>query len=220
MSELEQALVALGHELELPPTPDVAAAVRARIARRARRRRGALALALALLLAAAVALAVPAARSAILRFFHIRGAQVSLVERLPKMTIRRSIPGEPATLARAPFRVLLPDGEKPDAVRLADGSVWLRYGPSNHPRLVVVEITTGGPWFIKKVAADGSTVRHTSVAGQPAIWISGAPHALVLPIGGARLAGNTMLWQHGPLTLRLEADVDLTHARAIAASFR
>ncbi len=99
----------------------------------------------------------------------------------------------------------------------ASGSATAR---ATIPRLVVVEITTGGPWFIKKVAVNGSSVRYTSVAGQPAIWISGAPHALVLPIGGSRLAGNTLLWQHGPLTLRLEADLDLTHARAIAAGFR
>ncbi|HEY6055886.1 MAG TPA: hypothetical protein VIU86_18290, partial [Gaiellaceae bacterium] len=79
MSELEQALVALGRELALPPAPDLAAAVGGRLERR-RRLRPWLVVALALLAALAVAFAVPQARSAILRFFHIRGAQVTLVD--------------------------------------------------------------------------------------------------------------------------------------------
>ena len=40
MTELELALVALGHELDVPPTPDLAPHVRARIERRSGRRRG------------------------------------------------------------------------------------------------------------------------------------------------------------------------------------
>ena len=219
MNDLERALVALGHELDLPPAPDLAAAVRPRLRRRSRRRL-ALAAALALLAAAAVALAVPGARSAILRFFHLRGASVTIVDRLPEVPLRSTLPGEPSSVAAAPFRVLLPEGERPDEVRLDAGSVWLRYGPASHPRLVVAETRTGGPWFVKKAAATGTTVRYASVGRDPALWIEGAPHQLALPAGETRLAGNTLVWQHGPLTLRVEADVDLARARALATSFR
>src|SRR2546426_9394472 len=70
MTELERALVALGRELDLPPEPDLRSRVRERIERRPRYRR-VLVPALALLVALGIALAVPEARSAILRFFHI-----------------------------------------------------------------------------------------------------------------------------------------------------
>jgi hypothetical protein len=35
-----------------------------------------------------------------------------------------------------------------------------------------------------------------------------------------RLARNTLLWEHGPLTLRLEGDLSLAEALRIARSFR
>ena len=64
MTELEQALVALGHELEYPVTPNLRRAVRERIERRARTRRW-LVLALAVaVVGVGIAMAVPDARSA------------------------------------------------------------------------------------------------------------------------------------------------------------
>ena len=35
-----------------------------------------------------------------------------------------------------------------------------------------------------------------------------------------RLARNTLLWEHGPLTLRLEGDLTLPEALEFARSFR
>src|SRR5437763_13570764 len=71
MAELEQALVALGRELDAPATPDLRGAVRARIERRARTRR-LLVLALAVVVVGiGIAMAVPDARSSILRCFNI-----------------------------------------------------------------------------------------------------------------------------------------------------
>lgn len=214
MTELERALVALGRGLELPPAPDLAAGVAARLERR-RTLRPWLVAALALLAALAVAFAVPQARSAILRFFHIRGAQVSIVDRLPAVSTAVQL-GEPTTLERVPFHVLLPDGRTPDAVFTAPDGVWLRYGD----RLLVAEIRTGSPWFVKKVAVNGTTVRYLAVGGSPGIWIEGAPHGLFLPGGGVKLARNTLLWQRGELTLRLEGAFDRKQAVRIALSFR
>lgn len=214
MTELERALVALGRELELPSAPQLGAAVRARIERR-RRRRPWLVLALALLAAAAVALAVPQARSAILRFFHIRGAQVSIVDRLPPISTRVRL-GRPARLADVPYHVLLPEGRNPDAVFVSLDTIWLRYSG----RLLVAEVRTGGPAILKKVGAQGTIVRYVSVGGSPGIWIEGTPHALFLPGGTVKLARNTLLWQRGELTLRLEGAFDRKEAVRIALTFR
>src|SRR5437879_12674088 len=83
MTELEQALVALGREVEFPPGPDLVRGVRARIDRRARTRRW-LVLALAVLaVGIGVAMAVPDARSAILRFFHVGSVKVERVDTPP-----------------------------------------------------------------------------------------------------------------------------------------
>src|SRR5437870_13565883 len=83
MTELEQALVALGREVEFPPAPDLSAAVRARIDRRARTRRW-LVLAFAVVVVGiGIAMAVPDARSAILRFFHIGSVKVDRVDTPP-----------------------------------------------------------------------------------------------------------------------------------------
>src|SRR6266496_4044135 len=84
MTELERALLALGGELDFPPEPDLLPAVRARLARRRFGFRPALAFAVAVLLVAfGIAMAVPDARSAILRFFHIGSVTVERVETLP-----------------------------------------------------------------------------------------------------------------------------------------
>src|SRR5919201_337448 len=76
--ELEHELSAL--ELAWPPTPEF----RLALARRVRGRRRPLLVAVALALdALAAALAVPQSRGAILRFFHLGGETVQIVERLP-----------------------------------------------------------------------------------------------------------------------------------------
>src|SRR5437899_11608372 len=83
MTELERALVALGRELDIPPEPDLRSRIAERIERRRPRHRRAAVLALALLSALGIALAVPPARSAILRFFHIGAVTIERVEPLP-----------------------------------------------------------------------------------------------------------------------------------------
>src|ERR671936_1816353 len=120
MSDLEQALVALGRQLDFPPEPDLAAAVRARIARRrfALGRREGLALAFAVLLVAVgIAMAVPQARSAILRFFHVGAATVERVETLPPAQERPLVAGLGPARSRAAaeriagFPMVLPEFE-------------------------------------------------------------------------------------------------------------
>src|SRR6188508_1463835 len=94
MTELERALVALGQELELPPQPDLAAGIRARLERRRPFGWRAVAFAAALVaLAFGIAMAVPPARSAILRFFHIGAATVQRVDTLPAARQRPLVAG-------------------------------------------------------------------------------------------------------------------------------
>src|SRR5207249_3599125 len=86
---LERDLRALAAELEWPDTPALAPLELGR-----RRNLRPLVLALAVLvLALAVAFAVPPARSAILRFLHLRGVSVERVETLPPAEERPLVAG-------------------------------------------------------------------------------------------------------------------------------
>jgi len=118
MTHLELELRDLGAHLEIPPAPPLTGAVRTRLTHRRHRL---LVLALATVVAAlAVALAVPGSRASLLRFLHLRGAAVTLVDRLPRVTPRRSL-GTPIPLGQAPFRLLLPNGRRPERVYAGDG---------------------------------------------------------------------------------------------------
>ncbi len=104
MTELERALVALGNELEFPPTPDVAGAVRARLAPRRRWLRPAALVFAVVVVGVGIAMAVPPARSAILRFFHIGAATVE------RPVLRRRQRLDP--LDRAPVALARHDGRE------------------------------------------------------------------------------------------------------------
>lgn len=214
MTELELELRDLAAHLDVPATPPLAGTVLARVTRRRRRRR-VLVLAVACGIGAlAVALAVPASRASLLRFFHLRGAEVTLVERLPPLTTRRPL-GVPIPLHGAPFRLLLPSGRSPQKVYAGDEGYWLRY-----PGLLLFEFESGGGAEVLKKATLGKTdVEYVRVGGHPGIWI-GAHHALYLPGGPPVAAGRVLIWQDGPVTLRLEAAVGRDRAIAIAHSVR
>jgi hypothetical protein len=82
------------------------------------------------------------------------------------------------------------------------------------------------PLFLKKVAVAGM-VEEVTVGGEPGYWFSGEPHFFTYQDArGAvreertRLAGNTLIWQRGDLTLRLEGEITKQEALAIAESMR
>lgn len=214
MTDLELELRDLAAHLDVPPTPPLFGMVAARLARRGQRRR-VLAFAVAAGVAAlAVAFAVPGSRASLLRFFHVRGAAVSVVDTLPPLTSHRSL-GQPIPLDTASFRLLLPSGRSPETAYAGDGGYWLRY-----PGLVLFEFESGGgSEILKKVTVGRARVEYVQVRGEPGIWI-GARHALYLPGGPPVAAGRTLIWQHGRVTLRLEASVGLERALAIAQSVR
>ena len=214
MTDLELELRDLAAHLDVPPTPALVGPVLARIARRRHRR---LTVALAAGIAAtalAVAFAVPGSRASLLRFFHLRGASVTLVDRLPTLTTRRSI-GRPIALDQAGFRLLLPSGRRPRAVYAGDGGYWLRYRG-----LLLFEFESdAGAQILKKATLGTTDVEYVRVRGEPGIWIDGR-HALYLPGGPPVAAGRALIWQHGPVTLRLEAGVGRGRTLAVARSVR
>jgi hypothetical protein len=66
-----------------------------------------------------------------------------------------------------------------------------------------------------------------TVNGGRGFWLEGAPHQFFYrdPDGSVRpdtlrLAGNTLLWEQGGVTLRLEADLTRDQALRLASTFR
>ena len=214
MTDLELELRNLAPHLDIPEAPPLAGAVLTRLDRHRRRRRVLLVAVAAGVTALAVALAVPSSRAALLRFFHLRGAAVTTVDRLPRLSPGRPL-GVPIPLGSASFRLLLPNGPRPERVYAGDGGYWLRYRG-----LLLFEFeNTEGSEILKKAALASTDVEYVDVDGEPGIWIGGR-HALYLPGGPPRAAGHALIWQHGRLTLRLEAAVGREQALAIARSVR
>ncbi len=243
MTELEQALVTLGRELEVPAAPDVVPAVleqiepRARAVRWGNRRRLAIGVAVALLAALAATLAVPDARSALFRVLHIGGEQIELVEDLPPVEggLDESSLGEPVTLAEARRRAgfaLRELEQPPDRVYLLGErpTTWFAYGPPGEVRLLVSQspgLTVNRTLVVKKLAGPGTELEETRVDGSRAFFLSGDPHlVLLLDEQGnvveetARLAGNVLFWQDGDAAFRLEGDFTKDEAVELAESLR
>ena len=214
MTDLELELRDLAAHLDVPPAPPLSGAVLARLTRRRRRRRR-LFFALAIGIAAlAMALAVPGSRAALLRFFHLRGAAVTLVDKLPPLTTHRSL-GVPIALDQVSIRLRLPYGRRPRGSTPATAGT----GSATPACSCSSFRSDGGATILKKYARATADVEYLRVHGEPGIWI-GARHALYLPGGRPVAAGHALIWQHGGLTLRLEAAVGREQALAIARNVR
>jgi hypothetical protein len=267
--DLERALADLGASLQFPTTPDLAAAVTARVeegptrspARPRRRwwpgltgwRRLAVAGLAVILLAAAVLAASPGTREAVARRLGLRGVGVQIggpppptVTTTPGTRLDLGL-GKRVTLAearrRVGFPVLVPAAGgfgRPDAVFVneavpAGGRVDLVYRA--RPGLPASQFTDAGllitqfrgqvePDFLKKVTGAGM-VQLVTVGGEPGYFFSGEPHFFSYQDSTGqfreeqtRLAGNTLIWQRGDLTLRLEGQLSMKEALRIAESMR
>jgi hypothetical protein len=137
------------------------------------------------------------------------------------------------------FAVLVPRSV-PDEVYVSTtptgGRVTLVYAPRRGlPRatgtgagMLVTEFLGQQPaGFLQKTLGPGTSAIPATVNSEPAVWISGAPHEVVyldargLPREDTlRLAGNTLLWRHGAVLVRIEAHVTLRAALRIARSMR
>jgi hypothetical protein len=204
MNELEQRLTQLGLEMDWPETPELATAVRRRVAspQRAPKRRPivfrrslAVALASLLVLAGGVFAAVPDVRNAVLEFFGLQGATVERRPSIPSAPeLRRLDLGQLTTLERARgelgFKPLLPRAAgRPDGVfvstRTPGGELSVTYPPGpGLPRtgrvglgLLVGEFRGDvAPEYVGKIAPQTTRIERLRVDGERAIWIEGAPH--------------------------------------------
>lgn len=206
MTELEQRLSRLASELDWPEAPELASAVRRRIASQPTQRsprvpgirlRRSLAIAVLglLVLAGGVFAAVPSVRDAVLDLFGLRGATVERREQLPRPPdLARLDLGDRVTLARARdlvgFAPVLPEAAgRPGAVYFSDavpgGELSLAYpaGPEQP------EARTTGlglllsqfrgdltPDYYGKLAGQATVVDELTLNGERALWLEGAPH--------------------------------------------
>ncbi|MGH3089742.1 MAG: hypothetical protein ACRDSJ_20865 [Rubrobacteraceae bacterium] len=144
---------------------------------------------------------------------------------------------------RADFEVLVPNTAElkiPDSVYLKERSVgsqvYLVYGPHpNVPRaaetgvgLLISEFRGSARvgQYMKSVGPD-TTIEQLEVNGERGFWLEGSPRLFAYqePDGRfveekARLAANTLIWDRGDITLRLEGNVSKEEALRIADSMR
>jgi hypothetical protein len=205
-----------------PETPEL----RMELGARERSRRPLLvAIAVALVVAAlAAAFAVPQSRGAILRFLHLGGVTVEVVDTLPSAQARPLAAGLGPVVTAAEARrhlgatPLVPPLEPP--LHFSDGVVSAVFADRGGP-VLLNEIGGDDPAIVKKLLQNGQ-IRFVRVGGARGFWITGTGHVVSLPPSASpRLAGNVLLWQTRGLTLRLEGrELTLDRALQLAASFR
>jgi hypothetical protein len=187
----------------------------------------------------------PASREAVARWLGMRGIDVEQQDgAAPSSRDARLALGERVSLAeatrRVSFDVLVPPRRvgTPDEVYVADtpsgGRVSLLYGPTAElppaaPTGVGMLLTEFqaqvAERIIEKGVPDDTRLVPVSVDGSPGLWFAGAPHTLTFTdeegayfADDARLAGSTLVWERGPLTLRLESALSRQHAIRLASS--
>lgn len=134
---------------------------------------------------------------------------------------------------RSRFRILLPAAETPSQVFLQDlpnfgpgaQQVILVFGDPGAPRFTLYEATN---FLYGKIVSGGTVIEETQVKGQRALWLSGAPHLLVyLDASGhtqfeseRSVSANTLAWEIGNVTYRLETNLTKEEAIRIAESLQ
>jgi hypothetical protein len=80
---------------------------------------------------------------------------------------------------------------------------------------------------LNKYLRSDSRAQAVTIGSDEGVFLSGGPHYLFYedPTGNqviaeGRLVGNALIFQRGPLTIRLEGDLPLDRMVAIAASLR
>jgi hypothetical protein len=239
MNKLEAQLLDLGQALEIPPTPELMSAVRGRLAPRRGwrhrllplRPRRPLAVAITLAaLAAGTAAAVPPIRHAVEQVFGLNGAVVKRVPHLPAspkgsgrtLNLGRRVAVADARHA-ASFQALLPP-------RGVDAAYVSKEPPGGRITLVVgrsllMEFRGQSEPFIQKLIGPGTRFRRIRVNGGPGVFLDRAPHEVFFinvrhtgETDVVRLEGSVLLWQQGPLILRIERAGSLARALALARS--
>jgi len=243
---LEDRLLELGTALAFPTTPPIAALVADRL-RQPPRRFGLLrpiSRGMALALAATVLLVgVVTAFGLGLGGLRLTFGPVSFSP-MPSLLAGPGL-GEPTSLASArqqvtfPLRVpALTELGDPDLVYLADppagGAVTLLYGerdgfaadPTTGIALIVSQFRADiGPEVFEKLIDSGVSVTSASVHGHAAWWVAGGDHFFFYRDANGRivdttlrLASDTLIWEEGGVTHRVEGASSLADAVRVAES--
>ena len=180
------------------------------------------------------ALAAPPVRATIADWFGFAAVRVHLDDDAPDSGADGAPAGPPAaagsrSLSQAAGRSTSSRSRRPSWAGRT-GSGCLRTGGScrsagTRPGGVVRLDQLDGrlDYRLAKTARD---VQFTTVAGDFALWFDRPHEVVTLDADGtqrresARLAGNTLIWEDAGVTLRLEGDLSLTEAQAIAATAR
>jgi hypothetical protein len=193
-------------------------------------------------------LAIPQTRDTIAHWFGVKGVIVNTVPSLPpgplgqdlRLGYRTTLPGASAA---ARFQVLVPTNStlgEPDEVwfnqAVPGGEVSFVYhtktglatSSKTDVAILVMEIqgTTEKGYFGKMIGPD-TKLTEVTVNGGPGYWLEGSPHIFFYTdASGAfhddnlRLATNTLIWQQGDRTIRIEGPLTKAQALQIAASMR
>lgn len=234
---LDEELRALGSRLDLAPPPDPAAmatAVRTRLAAPTAARAAAwprrVAVAVVVLCAGAALVAFsPQVRDGIVALLRFAGVEIGQSsQQVPLSTLPAPLPGERVvSLAEArrlaAFEVRVPAAlGTPDQVLVSDGTPP-RVVSLVYPRARVDQFDGSLDLAYFKKISSSDQLHWEDVNGEPALWVEG-PHAVGyvgrdgrFRLEEARLAGNTLIWQVGTTTLRLEGDFSRAEALRIAA---
>lgn len=243
MTQIEDALRRIRHELDVPPAPDLGSAVLARLEapRTSRvRPRWAVAFAFVVLAALAATLAIPDARSALLRVLHIGGERIERVDELPTVSVDPAgldlelVLGARVTLEQARQEAAFDLREldtEPDRVYIGRrGTVWFLYGTPRDVRLLLAQTPrtrVDEQLLVTKLVPSGTRVEPVVVDGSPAYFLSGEPHAVLLldedgaPIEDAAwLAQDVLVWERDGVAIRLEGVLTEREAVELASSLR
>ena len=235
---LEAELRDLGPVLSWPEPKDVAPEVSQRL--RAGRRGWSsgkwtlVAAALVLLLAAGSLSALPNVRRAVADWLGLPGVRIERVESgrdlpspgvTPELGSRVSVTEAAAAVS---FDLVRPRIRGLEIYLDGEAVTYVRRAPSGDIELLITQFEgTLDRVLVDKVLPPGARLRSVVIGGSQGYWIAGDPHTVLYldPFGEVRentvrLAGNTLLWQTGRLTLRLEGAADLRRALFIARSLK
>jgi len=244
-ADVERRLTELSAHLDVPPEPDLVAAVRERIGVAPRRRRLGPVVWTRRSIALAAALLVLASGIALASYFGVRGIRI----RVGESPTASPSPGATLDLGQrvslryarsiVPFSVRIPAvlGQPHDvylSYRILGGQVTLAYRPG--PGLPETSVGDVGLLLsefqgsfsrssIDKFVRQDQ-VHEVTVGGEPGFWIEGAHEVgYVDSVGNLmpdsmHLSGSALLWQIGSVTLRLESALPMEAAIRLAETVR
>ncbi|MEO7803985.1 MAG: hypothetical protein ABIS18_06245 [Actinomycetota bacterium] len=197
---------------------------------------------------AAAMMGSPAARKAVADLLGLKGVGIRYGDSPPSVPTQSPDLGlgERVTLeqarTRAAFEILTPaatETSDPDEIYFSStppgGQVAFIYGPrpglpqTAEPRVAVLVTQFRGQVereSMSKVVGSGTLIEPVTVNGSEGLWLEGEPHFFFyrdergsVRQETIRLASNTLLWEVGGLTLRLESGLSKQEALRWAGYF-